>query len=83
MSAITQESPSEKVLVVEDHPMTLKVMSTWLEMAGYDVQRAADGAEAWRSIQADCPPIILTDWNIPHMSGLELCWAIREQHSRH
>ena len=74
----TRQRP--EVLVVEDHPTTRKLMSAWLEMSGYPVQQAGDGNEAWASAQVQCPPIVVTDWNMPQMSGLELCRYIREHH---
>ena len=71
------------VLVVEDHPTTLKLMSAWLEMSGYHVYQAADGSEAWAAAQENCPSIVVTDWNMPRMSGLELCRCIRSKHPCH
>lgn len=69
-----------KVLVAEDHPTTRKLMSAWLEMSGYSVQQAEDGESAWNSAKLACPPIVVTDWNMPRMSGLELCRYIRAHH---
>ena len=76
--SVTQPRP--EVLVVEDHPTTRKLMSAWLEMSGYCVHQAQDGSEAWESAKRNCPPIVVTDWNMPRMSGLELCRFIREHH---
>ena len=72
-----------KVLVAEDHPTTRKVMSAWLSMAGYDVLCTSDGKEAWRVAQSEGPTIVVTDWNMPGMTGIELCRAIRRQSLRH
>ena len=69
-----------RVLVVDDHRTTLKLMSAWLEMSGYTVVQAEDGVGAWDSAKTDCPPIVVTDWNMPNMSGLELCRSIRQHH---
>lgn len=49
-------------------------------MSGYPVTQAEDGCQAWESAQSECPPIVVTDWNMPKMSGLELCKIIRQQH---
>ena len=72
--------PPPRVLLAEDNPTTRKIMSHWLESRGYTVVQAEDGSKAWTSAQLDCPPIVVTDWNMPQMSGIELCRSIREQH---
>lgn len=54
-------------------------MSAWLELSGYPVSQAEDGIRAWSAAQLDCPPIVVTDWNMPEMSGLELCRSIRRK----
>ncbi|QDT07334.1 Response regulator PleD [Rubripirellula lacrimiformis] len=69
-----------RVLVVDDHFTTRKLMTAWLEMSGYTVVQAEDGGCAWDSAKTNCPPIVVTDWNMPNMSGLELCRSIRQQH---
>ncbi|QDV22025.1 Response regulator PleD [Aureliella helgolandensis] len=66
-----------QVLVVDDHPTTRKLMSAWLELSGYQVAQAEDGIRAWSAAEFDCPPIVVTDWNMPEMSGLDLCRSIR------
>lgn len=55
-------------------------MCHWLESEGYTVVQAEDGSKAWDSARHDCPPIVVTDWNMPRMSGLELCRSIRSKH---
>ena len=72
-----------RVLVVEDQLATLRVLAEWLEAAGYSIEVARDGTEAWQKIQANCPEILVTDWNMPRMSGMELCRAVRAEHPRH
>lgn len=71
------------VLLAEDNPTSLRTLTTWLEQAGYVVRTAVDGREAWQIAERDCPPIVLADWNMPGMSGQELCRAIRAEHPRH
>jgi diguanylate cyclase (GGDEF)-like protein len=68
-----------KVLLVDDDPAMLRLLSKWLETAGYGVTRAADGKEAARLIQSDPPQILVTDWEMPHMDGLELVSWMRSQ----
>ncbi len=80
MSILAEPIERPRVLVADDHFTTRKLMSAWLEMSGYTVVQAEDGGGAWDSAKTDCPPIVVTDWNMPNMSGLELCRSIRERH---
>ena len=67
-----------KVLVVEDsHPMRT-VVKTMLSRMGYgDVLEASNGAEAWEKMQTEHVDLLLTDWNMPVMGGLEFLSKVR------
>jgi len=65
-----------KILVAEDDPM-LRMILTKLLSGLADVRLAADGVEAWKLYQEDPPDILLSDWMMPHMSGLELCQRVK------
>ena len=67
----------KRVLVVDDDPMMLRLLAKHLTTAGYEVTSAADGKEALRFLLAEGHPIVVTDWMMPEMDGLELCQAIR------
>jgi two-component system cell cycle response regulator len=67
------------VLVVDDIPDNVKLLSYDLKDAGYEVLTAANGMEALDVIREVGPPIVLSDWMMPEMDGIELCRAIREQ----
>ena len=54
-------------------------MEMTLRRAGYDVVSAKNGREALKIFKKNFFPIILTDWGMPEMDGLQLCKAIREQ----
>jgi len=70
----------ERVLVAEDSPMMRTVLRSWLESWGYQVTVAEDGAKAWGMLQAEpLPQILILDWMMPGMDGLELCRMIRER----
>ena len=56
-------------------------MEMTLRRAGYDVVSAKNGREALKIFKKNFFPIILTDWGMPEMDGLQLCKAIREQRS--
>ncbi len=72
-------SNGHKVLLVDDESTVLSVISLWLEEAGYRVRCAEDGNEAIIAINAECPDILITDWQMPNMDGIELCRWLRSQ----
>jgi len=65
------------VLVVDDNPIIQKMMNISLSKAGYDVSSAENGRDALRKFNQKFYPIVITDWMMPEMDGLELCRAIR------
>jgi two-component system, cell cycle response regulator len=66
------------ILIAEDNPVSRKLMEITLRQAGYEVVSAVNGLEALKIFKERFFPIILTDWGMPEMDGLELCRAIRE-----
>jgi two-component system, cell cycle response regulator len=72
-----------KVLLGDDDPAMLRLLSRWLEKAGYPTRIAADGQEALDAIEADCPDFVITDWEMPRINGIELCRRIREMKLPH
>jgi two-component system cell cycle response regulator len=66
------------ILIAEDNPVSRKLMEMTLRQAGYEVVSAENGLEALKVFKERFFPIILTDWGMPEMDGLELCKAIRE-----
>ncbi len=71
------------ILLVDDDSAMLRLLAKWLEAEGYTVRRASDGQEAIESIQADCPHILVTDWEMPQMDGMELCRWVRRAELPH
>lgn len=69
-----------RVLVVDDDPAILRMLSLWLRGAGYQVEQAADGEEAKACILRECPDLLITDWEMPRVDGPQLCQWLREQH---
>ncbi len=65
------------ILVVEDNPVSRKLLQKTLTKAGYEVVAAKDGREALRLFGNRFFPIVLTDWMMPEMSGPELCRTLR------
>ena len=66
-----------KVLLVDDDPDLLRLLTPMVIRAGFDVDVASDGREALEKITADCPHVLLTDWKMPKLNGIELCQAVR------
>lgn len=70
-----------KILVVDDSLTMRKIISNVLKQLDYtddDIVMAKDGLEAWSIVKKNKFDIILTDWNMPNMGGLELVRNIRE-----
>ena len=65
------------ILVVEDEPAIATVLRYNLEKHGFRVEEAVDGAEALMHIAEARPDLVLLDWMLPAMSGLEVCRQIR------
>jgi diguanylate cyclase (GGDEF)-like protein len=65
------------ILVVDDDPVSLNLLVNALTEAGYEVKTATDGFEAFKAIRSDGYQMVLTDWNMPKMDGLQLCGALR------
>jgi CheY-like chemotaxis protein len=67
------------VLVADDESHILHVVSLKLQNAGYRVVTARDGREALEMAQHERPDLIITDYHMPELSGLELCRRLKER----
>ena len=65
------------VLLVEDEPAQREVLAYNLEAEGFVVQRATNGEEALELVSEAAPDLILLDWMMPHVSGLEVCRRLK------
>jgi two-component system cell cycle response regulator len=66
------------VLVAEDNPVSRKLLEKALHKAGYEVVAFENGRAALNYLKETFCPIVLTDWMMPEMDGLDLCRAIRK-----
>ena len=67
-----------RVLVVDDEQAFRNILGRCLRTWGYEVDLAADGAEAWRLLQHETAPrLVVLDWDMPGLSGLEVCRLVR------
>lgn len=69
--------PVRRVVVVEDNPVTRKVLRVSLETGGFDVTEAEDGTSGFRLVESTRPDLVLVDYVLPDMTGDELCRRIR------
>lgn len=67
-----------RILLVEDNPTNVELVGFLLEMAGYAVLVAEDGAQGLALAQAEHPDLILSDLQMPVMDGFEMLRHIRE-----
>lgn len=68
-----------RILIAEDEPLSRRVLEASLAKWGYNVTVAADGATAWKLLQqADAPPLVVLDWLMPEMDGLDICRRLRQ-----
>lgn len=72
-----EEGAKPTVLVVDDDQTSLKIITKLLQTAGYLVLTATDGREAVTLLAEASPDLIVSDWMMPRMSGLELCRQVK------
>src|SRR5438445_809069 len=68
----------QKILVVDDMPVNVKLLADLLTVKGYTVVTAASGAEALVKVEKEQPGLVLLDVMMPGMSGYDVCRKIRE-----
>ena len=71
-----------KILIVDDDLLMRQFLASILEGQGHEVVQAEDGADAWEKFQANPTRLVITDWKMPRMDGIQLCRKIREQSER-
>jgi PleD family two-component response regulator len=76
MSVLTRALPM-KVLLVDDDELELELMADRLKSAGFDVTCATNGAEALSAVEQTWFPLIITDWQMPVMDGIQFTEALR------
>jgi DNA-binding response OmpR family regulator len=66
------------ILLVEDEPELARLVTRELEAAGYEPRHAADGAAALRAFETEPPDLVVLDWMLPGMDGLEVLRRLRQ-----
>ncbi|WP_233258760.1 adenylate/guanylate cyclase domain-containing protein [[Phormidium] sp. ETS-05] len=72
------ESSKGNILIVDDTPVNLRLLSTMLKKSGYEVRGVLNGAMALMGAKAKPPDLILLDINMPEMNGYEVCQRLKE-----
>lgn len=70
---------SDRVLLVDDEPLVRRLISGYLVAAGYVVRVAVDGLDALGKLREGLPDLIISDLNMPRMSGFELLDVVRQR----
>ena len=70
------DQAKRRILIVDDEAHILQVLSLKLGNAGYEVFAAEDGEEALEVVAQKRPDLVITDFQMPYVTGLELCQAL-------
>jgi CheY-like chemotaxis protein len=71
-------SGKKKILIVEDHPILIRLLEEQIEQFGYRVYHAKNGKEALKKTAADLPDLILLDIRLPELDGFQVASMIRQ-----
>ena len=70
--------PARRILVADDEPISRQVLTSMLEKLGYEVEAVHDGLAAWQRLQQpDAPRLVILDWIMPGLEGIEVCRRVR------
>ena len=72
-------SEMSRILIVEDDPSLVELLRYNLESEGFDVSVARDGEGGLEAIDTDDPDLVVLDWMLPNMSGIEICRQMRQR----
>lgn len=67
-----------RILIVDDEPVGRRVAEVALAGLGHEIELASDGMEAWRAIIRKPFDVVISDWMMPELDGLELCRRVRK-----
>lgn len=76
------EGNDVEILIVDDSKAMRMIVARVLKKAGYgdnDLREACNGVEALAAIKEKCPDLVLADWNMPEMTGIELLQALKAE----
>jgi len=68
-----------KILIADDEPVAARILQRAIESSGHEVIVTSDGIEAWEAFDREPVRLIVSDWIMPGLDGLELCKKIRNR----
>jgi CheY-like chemotaxis protein len=68
-----------KILIAEDDPVSVKILQLTLEHYGHEVVATSNGTDAWKAFDREPVRVIVSDWMMPGLDGLELCEQVRQR----
>lgn len=71
------------ILIADDSPTALKLLELVLAKFGHSLQIAEDGDQAWELYLKHRPPVVITDWMMPKLNGLDFCHRLRQENDPH
>ncbi len=66
-----------RILIVDDDPVARRILESAIAGMGHEVATAEDGKEAWALLRNNPVDVLMTDWVMPEVDGLELCRRVR------
>jgi two-component system phosphate regulon response regulator PhoB len=72
-------APAPHILIVEDEPAQREMLGYNLESEGYRISTAINGEEALLLISEEAPDVIVLDWMLPNVSGIEVCRQVKSK----
>jgi two-component system OmpR family response regulator len=76
---VSANDPGSRILVVDDEPSIVDAVATALRYEGYDVEEAVNGRDAMQAVARREPDLVVLDWMLPDLDGLEVGRRLREQ----
>lgn len=70
-----------KILVADDNPSNVELLKDVLRVSGYQILSATDGTAALEMVREQLPDLVILDINMPGMSGIDVCAALKEDHT--
>ncbi|MCW5315447.1 response regulator [Nostoc sp. KVJ3] len=83
MATLLKSASQTNILLVDDNPDNLRLLSKMLELQGYIVRKSLNGRMALQAAQREPPDLILLDINMPEMNGYEVCQQLKLVETTH
>ena len=78
--SIPSMGTKQKVYIVEDDTTTRRLLKLRVNALGYEPETFENGKDAWQAFSKEQPQIVISDWKMPGLDGLELCNSLRKSY---